>query len=293
MMKRKGLGRGLGKGYKNIVPRDPFIHGLSAKGVKSRLYGRSVPAWGCPCGYSGTKREMTQHKKMCPVYKKEVKRDKEFKKLLGLDAKGKADYVPKKTPKYEYVWGGDVFDDDNEGLLYGVEDVSDFPEYVEWFSSWEEREKNSKAGKMNIVNREQHYDYLKRKKILDAKMSATELEKNLSMFIGTEQYHKLSFMPLLATDGVAYLMKEAESYWLFDAIASYQPKLKKEPFQVWILEKDKTGSGAVLKGYRDYSEEKPKKYKPLVTQKIQYTDFPLKKVKIWVENGVALLPSEH
>ena len=35
MKKRKGLGKGLGKGYKNIVPRDPFIHGLSAKGVKT------------------------------------------------------------------------------------------------------------------------------------------------------------------------------------------------------------------------------------------------------------------
>ena len=34
-MKRKGLGRGLGKGYKNIVPRDPYVHGLSAKGVKT------------------------------------------------------------------------------------------------------------------------------------------------------------------------------------------------------------------------------------------------------------------
>jgi len=34
-MKRRGLGKGLGKGYKNIVPRDPYIHGLSAKGVKT------------------------------------------------------------------------------------------------------------------------------------------------------------------------------------------------------------------------------------------------------------------
>jgi len=34
-MKRRGLGKGLGKGYKNIVPRDPFIHGLSAKGIST------------------------------------------------------------------------------------------------------------------------------------------------------------------------------------------------------------------------------------------------------------------
>jgi len=33
---RKGLGKGLGKGYKNIIPTyDSYIHSLSAKGVKS------------------------------------------------------------------------------------------------------------------------------------------------------------------------------------------------------------------------------------------------------------------
>ncbi len=35
MTQRKGLGKGMGMGYKNIVQRDPYIHGLSAKGVKS------------------------------------------------------------------------------------------------------------------------------------------------------------------------------------------------------------------------------------------------------------------
>lgn len=32
---RKGLGAGQGRGYKNIVPLDPYIHSLSARGVKS------------------------------------------------------------------------------------------------------------------------------------------------------------------------------------------------------------------------------------------------------------------
>lgn len=34
---RRGLGKGLGMGYKNIVPVDPHIHSLSAKGVKSKV----------------------------------------------------------------------------------------------------------------------------------------------------------------------------------------------------------------------------------------------------------------
>ena len=36
-MKRKGLGKGLGKGYYNIVPMDSHIHSLSAKGVKTKI----------------------------------------------------------------------------------------------------------------------------------------------------------------------------------------------------------------------------------------------------------------
>jgi len=43
---RRGLGKGLGIGYKNLIPIDPFIHSLSAKGVKTRLkcpMARSIP----------------------------------------------------------------------------------------------------------------------------------------------------------------------------------------------------------------------------------------------------------
>lgn len=32
---RLGLGRGMGCGYKNLVPKDPFVHSMSAKGVKT------------------------------------------------------------------------------------------------------------------------------------------------------------------------------------------------------------------------------------------------------------------
>ena len=63
------------------------------------------------------------------------------------------------SQKYEYVYAKDVFDDDNEGLLYGVEDVSDFPAYIEWFSSIKKLEAHRKKHKMNVVNREQ---FLKR-----------------------------------------------------------------------------------------------------------------------------------
>ena len=34
-MKRKGVGLGLGQGFKNMIPQDPYTHSLSAKGIKS------------------------------------------------------------------------------------------------------------------------------------------------------------------------------------------------------------------------------------------------------------------
>jgi hypothetical protein len=43
-MVRKGLGKGYGSGYFNIVPKDPFIHSLSARGIKSKqVYAKFVP----------------------------------------------------------------------------------------------------------------------------------------------------------------------------------------------------------------------------------------------------------
>lgn len=42
MRQRKGMGKGLGCGYKNLLPKDPFVHGLSAKGVKQKNYLKAV-----------------------------------------------------------------------------------------------------------------------------------------------------------------------------------------------------------------------------------------------------------
>ena len=36
MVRRRGLGKGLGMGYKNLIPIDSHIHSLSAKGVRTQ-----------------------------------------------------------------------------------------------------------------------------------------------------------------------------------------------------------------------------------------------------------------
>ena len=71
-----------------------------------------------------------------------------------------------------------------------------------------------------------------------------------------------------------------------DVIGSYQtdPKLDKS-FQVWTLVRDKDGDGATVTGMNDDT--------PVITQYIEYTDFPLDKVTLFLSNGVLMIPSEY
>ena len=127
-------------------------------------------------------------------------------------------------------------------------------------------------------------------------MNGTELEASLGGFTGTECYHKLSplHLGLVVTDGVLFLAQEAKAFWLIDAIASHQPKCRKDAslrdFQFWTLDVAEDHS-AVLKCERDTDDV-------AITQRIPYTDFPMKQVRVWVQPSdertwVALLPSEH
>jgi hypothetical protein len=112
-------------------------------------------------------------------------------------------------------------------------------------------------------------------------------QANLEQFTGTEKYHR-HWTDMVYTDGIEYLAEKAGAYWLIDAIASYQrnEKIKTEPFQLWELrltEKPK----AVLTMRRDTNEPE------IVSQEIKYTDFPLDEIKLYLIDGVLLLPSEY
>jgi hypothetical protein len=131
-------------------------------------------------------------------------------------------------------------------------------------------------------------------------LTKAEIENGMAGFTGTEEYHRISmlFPRFLLTDGAIWLAKNAECFWLFEAIASYQPKClrdaKLRDMQFWTLTV-KDGK-ATLKVERDSGDPSP-----LVVKRIGSTSFPLEEVKIWVaptatERGeamVAYLPSEH
>ena len=114
-------------------------------------------------------------------------------------------------------------------------------------------------------------------------------QSDLDQFYGTENHYKHLF-GLIFTDGIKYLAEKGKAYWLLDIVASYQSQLKRNErtryFQIWILKKNDDNSAVV-------TCQEDSGIKPVITQKIPYTDFPLDEIKLYVENGVLLLPSEH
>lgn len=123
-------------------------------------------------------------------------------------------------------------------------------------------------------------------------MEAIEIKRELKYFHGTDEYHKHLFpgrSPILLTDGCKFIRDECNAYWLFDAILSYQQSLERKGinFQVWELKhlmKDLTWQ---LTCREDTGK------KPVIAQSIEYSDFPLDYIKIWVIDKIALLPSEY
>jgi len=126
----------------------------------------------------------------------------------------------------------------------------------------------------------------------DKKLTPAELENALAHFSGTEQYHKFSICSkLVLTDGAAFLAANAGggAFWLMDLIESYQSKCVKDKMlrdiQFWTLTVHEDRSATIV-CERDTNDVAFK-------QEIPSTDFPLKSVKLYVQNGVILLPGEY
>jgi hypothetical protein len=133
-------------------------------------------------------------------------------------------------------------------------------------------------------------------------ISARKLKKSLKQFTGTDNYYRHS-LGIHYTDGIRYLAQQTECFWLIDVIASHQTKrlLADEmlrDFQVWLLVvgdshkfiKPKDGYKAVITCWKDTPDVG---IKPSVRQDIEFTDFPLSELKLYLCNGVLMLPSEY
>jgi hypothetical protein len=114
-------------------------------------------------------------------------------------------------------------------------------------------------------------------------LSVARIKAGLAQCIGTENYWKSNLLSFQYTDGIKFLHESCEAYWLLIAIASHK---RKEPFQLWELKVNKDHS-AILTMKED--SEQP----DLVKQEIGFTDFPLDEIKLYLIDGVLLLPSEY
>lgn len=123
-------------------------------------------------------------------------------------------------------------------------------------------------------------------------MDTKNITNKLSQFHGTAEYHKHLFpgkSPIFITDGCKYIRDACNAYWLFDALLSYQSHkaIRDVNFQVWEFRQLKKDLSWVLTCRQDSDK------KPIIAQFIEFSDFPLDCIKIWVIDKVALLPSEY
>lgn len=107
----------------------------------------------------------------------------------------------------------------------------------------------------------------------------------LRQFSGTEHWYK-HLSGYLYTDGVRYVAQKGGAYWLVDKIL-FTTRAKKalQEFDAWKLTVNEDRSAILVSEDGNYNE--------LYREKIEWTDFPLKKIELWFESGVLILPSEH
>lgn len=119
-------------------------------------------------------------------------------------------------------------------------------------------------------------------------LTRKEIEAGLRQFTGTTQWYQ-SYPGLLLTDGAKWLADSADCYWLYDIIWSIKPILDKDWFAVAKFATIGSAGIFVLEDGND---------NVLYTQHIEYTDFPLPQVTLFVADGgpggekVIMLPSE-
>ncbi|PZD70208.1 hypothetical protein C1752_16672 [Acaryochloris thomasi RCC1774] len=124
-------------------------------------------------------------------------------------------------------------------------------------------------------------------------ITAEALQQNLAHCTGTEQWHQHP-LGITYTDGIKILAEDAQCHWLIDAIASHQKSYQiiynpdLQQFQLWLLTVNEDKS-AVLACY----EDSPSTCELVITQLIPMTDFILPEIKLYLEQGTLLLPSEH
>lgn len=134
-----------------------------------------------------------------------------------------------------------------------------------------------------------------------ATITKEQLIEELQWFTCTEEWHRHSMnRRLIYTDGVKHLAEKAGAYWLIDVVASYvgsrqwkaavQQDERFESMSFWVL--NVRNNSAIVAARVD--SDCP----ALIKQEIEYTDFPLDEVSLYLcqadeDLWTLMLPSEY
>lgn len=116
----------------------------------------------------------------------------------------------------------------------------------------------------------------------------TLTKSDLAHFTGTEQIYRHPLVPHIRyTDGVQYVASLGEAYWLLDKIACAQLERRhvEQEFQLWTLTVNDDFSADLVSTDGNGSV--------VSTERIEFTDFPLSRIKFYVTDNTILLPSEY
>jgi hypothetical protein len=110
-------------------------------------------------------------------------------------------------------------------------------------------------------------------------------------FTGSETIYINPLFKYRYTEGMRFVAERAQAWWLLDAIASWQIKLKRRKdldFQVWTLRRTPAkGPNSADLVCTDGNDGH------VLTQHLDYSSFPMDEFKVYLIEGVMLLPSEY
>lgn len=118
--------------------------------------------------------------------------------------------------------------------------------------------------------------------------NSQQITAELAQFQESDIIYKY-WLGLKYTAGIKYLAEIAQCWWLVYAIASHQTKNlldnpKLQEFQIWHLVVQ-DNSGTLICEW-DTNQE-------VLRQEIEYTDFPLSNIKLYLAENILMLPSEY
>lgn len=111
---------------------------------------------------------------------------------------------------------------------------------------------------------------------------------DLRQFTGTENWYRHAIARnVLYTDGIKYVAEKAGTSWLLDEIALAQslPHIKAEPFQRWHLQVRPNHTALLTCDDGNYNIR--------LSKEIEFTDFPLDEIAIYMTGSVIMLTSEY